>query len=342
MLKLSFFLFILGFFLTLITVFFSPSIFRDTGEGVQKFHQRAIPRVGGLAIYLSIFLILFFYASFLSQEVWFFLGASFPLFLAGLLEDITQRISPLLRLLAAFFSAALAFFWLKARLTSVDIFFLDPVLARPWVSFIFTCFAIAGVSQAFNIIDGLHGLSSGVAMLVLGAYLFLSKTLQDLLVFKLSLLILVPTLAFFLWNFPWGRITLGDSGAYFLGYAVATLGVLLVARNPEVSPWFPLLTVIYPVWETVFSIYRRGIKGRSPTSPDVFHLHSLLYRRVLNRHAYCSLFLWSIELVIVIWGLAFWSNTLWLALGVLVFILFYTWLYARIVRFRLPKVFKVD
>jgi UDP-N-acetylmuramyl pentapeptide phosphotransferase/UDP-N-acetylglucosamine-1-phosphate transferase len=64
-------------------------------------------------------------------------------------------------------------------------------------------------------------------------------------------------LGFFLWNFPAGLIFLGDGGAYFLGFYVAEVSILLLVRNPEVSPLFPLLVCIYPVFETLFSIYRR-------------------------------------------------------------------------------------
>lgn len=61
-----------------------------------------------------------------------------------------------------------------------------------------------------------------------------------------------------------GKIFLGDGGAYLLGYFIAEISVLLVLRNPEVSPWFPLLVVAYPVVEALFSIYRRNIlKGVS-------------------------------------------------------------------------------
>ena len=69
-------------------------------------------------------------------------------------------------------------------------------------------------------------------------------------------------LGFFVWNFPAGLIFLGDGGAYFLGFYVAELAILLLHRNPAVSPMFPLLLCIYPVFETLFSIYRRTLPAR--------------------------------------------------------------------------------
>jgi hypothetical protein len=89
-------------------------------------------------------------------------------------------------------------------------------------------------------------------------------------------------LGFFVWNFPAGLIFLGDGGAYFLGFWSPN-SILLLVRNPEVSPLFPLLVCIYPVFETLFSIYRRRSCAPCRRSmPDGIHLHSLIYRRVMR------------------------------------------------------------
>jgi UDP-N-acetylmuramyl pentapeptide phosphotransferase/UDP-N-acetylglucosamine-1-phosphate transferase len=99
----------------------------------------------------------------------------------------------------------------------------------------------------------------------------------------LALAGLGAVLGFFLWNFPAGLIFLGDGGAYFLGFFVAEMGIVLLARNPEVSPLFPLLVCIYPAFETLFSIYRRVVvRGRPPSMPDGIHLHSLVFKRLMR------------------------------------------------------------
>ena len=85
---------------------------------------------------------------------------------------------------------------------------------------------------------------------------------------------------FFVLELPGGLVFLGDGGAYFVGFYVAEVAILLLHRNPQVSPMFPLLACIYPVFETLFSMYRRRVlRDRSPGVPDGIHLHSLIYRR---------------------------------------------------------------
>ena len=75
-------------------------------------------------------------------------------------------------------------------------------------------------------------------------------------------------------NFPSGSLFAGDSGAYLIGFLIALVSVLLVTRNPQVSAWCPMLLAVYPVWETLFSIYRKKfLRGRSPNMPDGLHLH---------------------------------------------------------------------
>ena len=94
----------------------------------------------------------------------------------------------------------------------------------------------------------------------------------------------IAGLGFLLWNWPRGLIFLGDGGAYFIGYLVAVLSFLLVARHRGVvTPWYPFLLFIYPVFETLFSIWRRKVvRGASPGLPDGLHLHQLVFRRLVR------------------------------------------------------------
>jgi len=157
-------------------------------------------------------------------------------------------------------------------------------------------------------------------------------------------------MGFFVWNYPAGLIFLGDGGAYFLGFYVAELGVLLLHRNPEVSPLFPLLMCIYPIFETVFSMYRRRvIRGRPVGMPDGVHLHSLVYRRLLRwaagdrtaraltrRNSMTAPYLWLLCMTSVIPAMLFWNNSAVLGLFIALFGATYVFLYARIVRFKAP------
>ena len=159
------------------------------------------------------------------------------------------------------------------------------------------------------------------------------------------------TLGFFLWNYPRGLGFLGDGGAYLLGFIVAELGILLTTRHAEVSMLAPLLLVAYPVFETLFTMYRRRFIQRRPmTQPDGSHLHTLIYRR-LKRGAVdargvrnptrgnsgTSPYLWLLNAIVVVPATIWWDNTPALALSLLVFVLAYLDIYWRIVSFQSPR-----
>jgi UDP-N-acetylmuramyl pentapeptide phosphotransferase/UDP-N-acetylglucosamine-1-phosphate transferase len=156
---------------------------------------------------------------------------------------------------------------------------------------------------------------------------------------------------FLLWNYPRGLIFLGDGGAYLIGFVIAELSVLLVARNPSVSAWFPLLLSFYPIFETLFTMYRRIVIGkRHPGLPDAAHLHQLIYRRIVRwaigsdseadktrRNALTSPYLWFLSSLAVGPAEVFWDNTMLCGLSVMIFALVYVVLYQRIVRRRYPS-----
>ncbi|MFN3471859.1 MAG: MraY family glycosyltransferase [Aquificaceae bacterium] len=297
--------------------------------GVQKFHTKPVPRVGGLALFLSLFV----YAV-LSKDYVLFL-CSLPAFLGGLLEDITKRVGVRERLFLTMLSAALGYFLLSASINRVDLPLFDHLLAFSLFSFAFTLFAVAGVSNAFNIIDGFNGLASGVAILSLLALGYVAHLVGDHHLFYLCLVLCCALLGFFIWNYPQGNIFLGDGGAYLVGFLIAEISVLLVKRNPDVSPWFPLLVVSYPVVESLFSIYRRRlIKKASPTEADRLHLHTLIYRKVKAedktlKNSKTSPYLWALSLVGMVPALIFWKSTPILIFMFLTFYLVYLYAYKR-------------
>ena len=151
---------------------------------------------------------------------------------------------------------------------------------------------------------------------------------------------------------PQGLIFMGDGGAYFIGYLMAVLSLLLVARNRGVeSPWYPFLLFIYPVFETLFSIWRKWmVRGGSPGVPDGLHLHMLVFRRLVRwavgqrdaasltlRNSMTAPYLWMLSSVAAVPATLFWRYPHVLQALVAVFCLLYVWLYLRLVRFRAPR-----
>ncbi|SNZ06142.1 UDP-N-acetylmuramyl pentapeptide phosphotransferase/UDP-N-acetylglucosamine-1-phosphate transferase [Persephonella hydrogeniphila] len=344
--------FIVSAFVSFLIVRFSPHFFYDPVKaGTQKFHKRPTPRAGGLGIFLGVVfagVVLFFKGAPFIKTYWFFVFSAFPAFLGGLLEDITKKISVKKRFLFMLLSAFIAVFLLDAVVVRVDIPFIDMLFGIYPFSFIFTVFAIAGLTNAINIIDGFNGLASGISITIFFAIAYVAYLNNDFFILAVSLIMIAGILGFFIFNYPSGLIFLGDGGAYFLGFTIAVLSILLVKKHPEVSAWFPIAVAVYPIYETLFSIYRRKfIRKVSPTAPDRFHLHTLFYKTIVKkllgtsnpvyRNPATSPLIWSINMIGVIPAVLFWDNTLVLILSVLLFIFVYTKVYFSIIRSKLPK-----
>jgi UDP-N-acetylmuramyl pentapeptide phosphotransferase/UDP-N-acetylglucosamine-1-phosphate transferase len=345
--------------LTLLLVRLSKGRWRMLADhdlsGPQKLHTVPVPRVGGIGIFLGV-------AISLALMHWRYGGEGIPLSLAlllcalpafgaGLVEDVTKAVSANRRLLATAVSAVLAFWWLGAQIRDTRIVGLDWVVSWTAGALLVTVVAVAGIANSVNIIDGLNGLASMCVMIMLVALAYVAFQVGDTLVAMMAMAGIGATLGFFVWNFPAGLIFLGDGGAYFLGFFVAELSIMLLVRNPEVSPIFPLLVCIYPAFETVFSIYRRRfLRAVPPNMPDGIHLHSLLYRRVMRwavgsqsakaltrRNSMTSPYLWLLCMLSVVPAILFWDNTFLLTCALALFVVSYVVLYWRIVRFRAPR-----
>lgn len=323
-------------------------------SGVQKFHTIAVPRVGGIGIFFGVLFALSM-RYFQHPEVGTFglllIAASLPAFLSGLIEDLTKRVGVRVRLLATVASAGLAGYFLNAWLSSLQILGIDNVMvAYPFVAIAITCFAVGGVANAFNIIDGYNGLSSMVAIFILSGIAYVAFQVSDFPIMIAALAMIGALLGFLIFNYPRGLIFLGDGGAYFVGFWIAELSVLLTARQPEVSKWFPLLLCLYPIFETVFTIYRRLVLQRKhPGMPDALHLHQLIYMRVVRPsfggnagfskaqcNALTSPYLWLLAALAVIPAILFWKYHLVLKGFALLFVMTYVWFYWAIVRFKIP------
>jgi UDP-N-acetylmuramyl pentapeptide phosphotransferase/UDP-N-acetylglucosamine-1-phosphate transferase len=274
-----------------------------------------------------------------------------PGFAFGLAEDLTKVISPRWRLVFTAVSAGLGVWLLGAWVARTAIPGIDTLLQYTPFAIVLTIFAVTGVANAINIIDGFNGLASLCVLMMVLALAYVAFQVNDSFVFTASLIVAGSILGFFVWNFPAGMIFLGDGGAYLLGILLAELAVVLVHRNADVSPMFILLLCFYPIFETVFSIYRKKfLRGMSPGVPDGIHLHMLIYKRLmrwavgstserrrLNRNSMTSPYLWLLCLMSVIPAVLWWNSTPVLTAFLFLFMTIYLLLYWSIVRFRSPK-----
>jgi UDP-GlcNAc:undecaprenyl-phosphate GlcNAc-1-phosphate transferase len=330
---------------------FTGDINQDTP---QKFHTHSVTRVGGVPVFVGLvaaWIGLLITTSAYAATFGYLILSVLPAFFFGLREDLTKRGSVLERLIATMVCGAMGYWLLDATLTRLAIPVVDNWLQFGVVSFLLTIIAVGGVGHALNIIDGFNGLAGMFSVLVFGALSIVAFEVGDGFIFTTCITMAAASLGFLFWNYPHGRIFLGDGGAYLLGVMIALLSVLLVARNPSVSPWFPLLLVIYPVWETLFSIYRKKhLRGMSPGSPDGLHLHMIIYKRLvrwapgagnpasmLRRNSMTSPYLWILSLFSIVPALLFWKSTTTLQIFAGLFVLLYLYLYWSIVRFKTPS-----
>ena len=323
-----------------------------TNDKPQRMHHHDVSRLGGAGVILGlgVCVILAFPGESsasgpaMSPLFWLLIAGT-PIFLIGLAEDITGKMPPALRMLAIITSVFAASNLLGAVL---HLPFLTGGILALALSLAFTCFCVAGVTNAFNIIDGLNGLAAGIGIIAMAALGWVAYSLGDIYLVHLCWTTGMVILGFMLVNYPFGKIFLGDAGAYLIGFLGAEISVLMVVRHPEVSWFFPVAVLIYPVTEVLFSIYRRRGKNRKAQHADALHLHSLVHKR-MNRwragsHRYASLrnsisstFFWVWNWINGLLALLVWDNTVALIGLCLANIFFYTGMYFHLIYFKTPR-----
>lgn len=326
----------------------------DSSTGVQKFHTAPTPRIAGIALVVGVLAGYAFSshspaAAEKRQILSAILMAGMPAFIFGLLEDITKKVSVKTRLLATMASGLLGWGITGVSLTSVDIWGVDWLLGFTAVSVLFTAFAVGGVANAINIIDGFNGLTAGVALIMLAAFGLIAREVGDIPLAFACLIIAGAVLGFFLVNWPFGKIFLGDGGAYFLGFTLAWIAILLPARNAQVSPWASLLICSYPIIEVGFSFVRKSLReGYHPSQPDGVHLHMLANKRWARKlfgelsktlqNGFTSPFLWLYAAIPCTAAVFSYQYTWLCAVLLLASILVYLAMYSKLAFFRwVPK-----
>jgi len=245
-------------------------IFMDEHDKVQKMHAMPTPRIGGLGIFLS--------SMFMLNDTLggYFMLASIPAFVAGFLEDYSGKVSPEQRLAIMCLSSVMALIMIP------DVVLTEwPLGQAPMaLGVLASVFFIIAIINGVNFIDGQNGLASGTALISLLALAALAFTQHNGSLMYICLILAVAVLAFLIYNFPGGRIFLGDGGAYLLGFMIATIAIVMVQQHAgSVSALLLPAVLIYPFWEVLFSTLRKLFYDRiSPFHSDDYHLHQLLFR----------------------------------------------------------------
>ena len=301
----------------IIDLSFRKGLFLDERDKIQKAHKGSTPRIGGLGIFLA--------ALFMVREQTlgvYLILSTIPVFLAGFLEDYSGKVSPLKRLAIMALGPLMVILWVSQGIW-MDWGFWK---AGNAAGVILTILLLIGIANGINFIDGQNGLAGGSALISLLAMLWISRRQQDVEMNYLLLVMIAAILAFLIFNYPKGKIFLGDSGAYLSGFLLAALGILLVERHKgEVSPLLLPLLLIYPLWEVIFSTIRKILWDHiSPFQSDKFHLHQLIYRNYGREKGYRpALILLPFQILLCVLGVLFFNDSLALSLFSLIFIAVY-------------------
>ena len=304
----------------------------------QTLHTRSVSRFGGIAIFFSLLLVSLVDSSENYEFLKTALYCSSPIFILGILDDFQFEIKPFIRLLIVFPSAFLSYYFLGIEAYSVDIPYLDYLFNFKIFSILFICFAVAGMVNAFNMIDGINGLVLLYSLTICILILLFQSSSSSAQINLFFVAIFFAILAVFILNFPFGRIFLGDGGAYFLGIMLS-VGVIKYYQINGLSPWYVFSVFIYPITDVFISIIRRIIAKVSIFNPENKHLHHLVYKRVKKmgiqsentNHAITTLLIFIFYFPFLLSANYFGENSLLLQIQSLVFISFYLALYAVLI-----------
>jgi len=321
-------------------------------HGVQSLHDVPTSRLGGVVVVVACAITMAMVLSYGQDKG--FVGlplvlAVVPVVLFGLAEDLTRQIRPRYRMAAAVLSAMLASVYSGGIVPRLDLPFIDTLLDHLWFVLPLTWFMVAGACNAMNLIDGAHGLAGGTALIMLGGIALAAGMSADLVTLTTALVVMGALAGFLCWNYPRGRVFLGDAGAYFIGFMYAELSIQLVARNSEISPWYVIMLAGFPIVDTLFAMYRRGVVRHVPLmAPDALHLHSLVFRRIAlpierrqqgpmnlaRANARVAPRLWLHSVLCLVLAVLFYDNTPALWVGLVIYTAFYMYRYRELVLFR--------
>lgn len=299
-------------------------------SAVQSMHVGQTPRVGGIAIFGALGCSIFFAPEALLRNYVEFMVATSIVFIVGLKEDLGFHVSPRGRLIAVVVASLTVIALLEMWLPRIGVPFVDHLLSYWFLGIPFTLLITAGVSNGFNLIDGLNGLASFTAICAAVAIALIAQKAGYNAMVGLCLMLAAVVTGFFILNYPFGLIFLGDAGAYTVGFILSWFGIVVLLNMPEVSPWAILLTMFWPLADTLLAMSRRSRSNKNAMTPDRLHFHQLVMRSieitVLGRNqrhlsnSLTTLFLAPLIIAPQIAGVMLWNQNFKALLAVLVFL----------------------
>ena len=206
-----------------------------------------------------------------------------PFIVISLKEDLFHNTSPRLRLILMIFSSLFFFYLQPIDFPVIDFPYLGDLISIYQVGIVFFTFSLLVVMNGMNLIDGMNGLFGLTAILQLLCIASIGFFYGDSQIVFLSMVFIAPLIIFLIFNFPFGRVFIGDTGAYFYGFVTAILTIYTFGKFSELLSWIAILILFYPCLELLFSFMRKIALGLSPLSPDNKHLHTIIFNRLKNK-----------------------------------------------------------
>lgn len=278
----------------------------DEPRDDRRLHQRGVPRLGGVSIFASVLIALvtlIFLDNLVRQSLvtnktrlLITFVPAMLIFIFGLYDDLRGS-SARLKFIAQGLAGAF-FYVLGGRIDGLSVPLIGTVELHPALGFVVTVVWVVGITNAFNLIDGLDGLAAGAGLFASIVMLVVSLLLGNQLVTVISLAMAGALIGFLRYNFNPASIFLGDSGSLFIGFTLASLSVQGTQKaSTVVAVTIPLLAFGVPVIDTGFTMARRLISGRPLFKGDREHIHHMLLARgwsqrrvALALYGVCALF----------------------------------------------------
>lgn len=243
----------------------------------RKIHKVPMPRLGGLAIFLAFLLGYMLYGEISTQMLSILIG-SFLLILVGIVDDI-HSVKARYKLIVQIVAAAIVVLYGDLSFTELSVFGYN-IYFNDFFGSLLSIIFIVAITNAINLIDGLDGLAAGISsiyFLTIAIIAFILNRIGGLDVI-ISLIMLGSTLGFLFHNFPPAKIFMGDTGSLFLGFMISIIALLGYKVTTFTSLIVPIVILAIPIFDTVFAILRRLIKGQNIGVADKEHFHHQLLK----------------------------------------------------------------
>lgn len=286
----------------------------------RKVHQEAIPRLGGLAIYVGfIVAVLVQYGFELSRELVGLLVGSTVIVLVGIWDDIVQieaKVKLLGQIIAASVLVAFGISIDWVTLPTGNLVYLD------YLSIPLTIFWVVGFTNMVNLIDGLDGLAAGISLIACVTMFFVAAQMGQVEVASLALAVAGAAFGFLQYNFNPAKIFMGDTGSMLLGYSMAAISIIGVVKTATTAALVvPVIALGVPIMDTALAIVRRRLNGKPIFQPDKGHLHHRLLAMGLSQKQ-AVLLMYVISAILGCLAIIVAKVNVWLGAGIVILAIF--------------------